>query len=268
VPKFGAHVDGVQVEYDFMSLKDLIMAAYNVRAYQVSGPDWLGDKRFNIVARMPEGASPSDAPGMLQALLQDRFKLVVHRETKERPVLALEVAKGGSRLSPAASQPSSGTAAAVGPYGMIDTPYGSVCIVVNGHEGSTLEFGKTSMDGLAVMLTFLLHGGYDNLLAVQNVTEDEDDWQVVVDRTGLQGDYQVAVNSSLVGSTARERILLGFGDGYTITTHDVLGPAGVIGERDPMVYASLQRLGLKLEKSPGKVEMLMVGHAEKAPSPN
>jgi uncharacterized protein (TIGR03435 family) len=86
------------------TLKDLIRFGWNVRAYQVfGGPKWLDSDRYNIEVK-PE--SPFDVPGrdnegdrtirlMVQSMLNDRFKLKVHRETKETRVYFLEVAKNG-----------------------------------------------------------------------------------------------------------------------------------------------------------------------------
>ena len=107
MPRFGPHVDAAQAEYNYMSLKDLIANAYKVKAYQITGPAWLATERFDIVAKMPDGASKDDAPKMLQALLEERFKLAAHRDTQEHPVLALVVGKDGPKLkeSPAAAEP-------------------------------------------------------------------------------------------------------------------------------------------------------------------
>src|SRR5579872_5763774 len=94
----GPHVGPARAEYKYMALRDLIALAYKIRAYQVSGPDWIGNTRFDIVAAYPAGATKADAPQMLQALLEERFKLTMHRDNKERPVLALVAGKGGSKL--------------------------------------------------------------------------------------------------------------------------------------------------------------------------
>jgi hypothetical protein len=75
MPRMGAHVEGLLAEYNYLSLKDLIAAAYKVKDYQITGPDWMGTQRFDISARMPEGSAKDDAPKMLQALLADRFKV-------------------------------------------------------------------------------------------------------------------------------------------------------------------------------------------------
>ena len=62
------------------------------------GPKWLTSDRFDIVAKAEEGASPTQLPSMLQALLTDRFKLAVHHETKELPIYALALARTDGTL--------------------------------------------------------------------------------------------------------------------------------------------------------------------------
>src|ERR1700761_5077737 len=61
-PKIGPHVEGGRAQYNYMTLRDLIALAYNAKPYQVTGPDWLATTRFDIDAKMPEGARKSDAP--------------------------------------------------------------------------------------------------------------------------------------------------------------------------------------------------------------
>jgi uncharacterized protein (TIGR03435 family) len=69
-----------------------------VRDYQISAPDWLGSERFDIVAKLPRHTGDSETGARLQRLLADRFKLAVHRETKEFPVYALVQGRSGSKL--------------------------------------------------------------------------------------------------------------------------------------------------------------------------
>lgn len=105
----GMHIDGSQVNWTFLSLKDYIVSAYRVRIYQIAGPDWLGTERFDIDAKLPGGGSPQDAPRMLQTLLADRFHLQIHREQKDFAVYGLVVGKGGLKMKePADSGPSGG----------------------------------------------------------------------------------------------------------------------------------------------------------------
>uniref|UniRef100_Q01NA8 Soil-associated protein, TIGR03435 family n=1 Tax=Solibacter usitatus (strain Ellin6076) TaxID=234267 RepID=Q01NA8_SOLUE len=83
-----------------MSLRAYICRAFNVRDYQVSGPDWLGSEKFDIVAKYPPHSGDSQPGPRLQKLLADRFKLAIHRETKESPVYALLPAKNGPKIKP------------------------------------------------------------------------------------------------------------------------------------------------------------------------
>jgi uncharacterized protein (TIGR03435 family) len=63
------------------------------------GPAWIDSSRYDINAKAEDNASLEMMSGpMLQALLEDRFKLKLHRETREIPVYALTVAKGGFKL--------------------------------------------------------------------------------------------------------------------------------------------------------------------------
>src|ERR1035437_6542153 len=79
----GMKVDAARVDIGYLSLADLIAMAYKVKPFQITGPDWMSAQRFDILAKMPEGATKDDVPVMLQALLAERFKLTLHRENKE-----------------------------------------------------------------------------------------------------------------------------------------------------------------------------------------
>src|SRR5215469_4747431 len=96
----GVHIDGAQVHISDYSLQDYIRTAYRVRLYQVVGPDSLAD-RFNVDAKLPEGAARDKVPEMLEALLASRFAMKVHRENRDFPVYALTVASGGVKLKEA-----------------------------------------------------------------------------------------------------------------------------------------------------------------------
>ncbi len=93
-------------------MKQFVLEAYGVSRDQLSGgPGWFDSDRFEIEAKGPDDFSqdpdrallgsynmPKRMALMLQTLLEDRFKLKVHRETKERTVYSLVVAKGGPKL--------------------------------------------------------------------------------------------------------------------------------------------------------------------------
>jgi len=80
------------------SLSYCIQWAYGVKFHQISGPAWLASERFDIFAKTDVPATESQSRAMLQTLLADRFKLTMHRETKELPVYDLVVGKDGPRL--------------------------------------------------------------------------------------------------------------------------------------------------------------------------
>jgi uncharacterized protein (TIGR03435 family) len=99
-----SHSTSGQLVADNMSLRDYIRVAFGVRDYQISGPDWLSAAKFDIVAKFPPHTGDPQLGPRLQKLLADRFKLMVHRESKEFPVYALVVAKGGPKLEKAADK--------------------------------------------------------------------------------------------------------------------------------------------------------------------
>jgi uncharacterized protein (TIGR03435 family) len=79
-------------------LANAIRWAYNVLDVQVSGPDWLNSTRFDIVAKAGTAAKEAEMRAMMQRLLAERFKLELHRQTKEINAMVLTVAKGGHKL--------------------------------------------------------------------------------------------------------------------------------------------------------------------------
>jgi len=77
----------------------LLQEAYNVKAYQLSGgPGWSESDRYDVEAKANAGDTEDEMRSMLQRLLAERFKLTVHRETKEMQVYIIAVAKSGFKL--------------------------------------------------------------------------------------------------------------------------------------------------------------------------
>jgi len=82
-----------------MTLRASIGMAYNLREPQVmGGPKWLDSDRYDIDAKSAGAARSPELRVMLQTLLAERFKLVLHRETKTVPGYALVVVKGGLKM--------------------------------------------------------------------------------------------------------------------------------------------------------------------------
>lgn len=95
-----SHGSKGQVLMTNVSLKRLIERAYGVKPFQVTGPGWMESVYFDIAAKYPPDTKRGDQAIMLRTLLEDRFKLAVHMESKEMPGYALVVAKGGFKLKP------------------------------------------------------------------------------------------------------------------------------------------------------------------------
>ena len=77
----------------------LIQRAYGLKRYQLSGPASIHTQPYNIVANVPEGTTKEQFALMLQRLLEERFKLSMHRQSKEQPVYELTVGRGGPKFT-------------------------------------------------------------------------------------------------------------------------------------------------------------------------
>lgn len=93
-----------------LTLRQLIGFAYRLRDGQLDGgPDWIAADQWDIEARTAEGANTADTiPLRLQSLLEDRFQLKIHHETRDIPVYALTISKGGLKLTAVDPPPPSG----------------------------------------------------------------------------------------------------------------------------------------------------------------
>src|SRR5262245_2385944 len=85
----GVRISGSQVRISYTSLRDYIAMAYSVRSDQIVGPDWIGQQRFDIAAKIPDGGSSNQFAELMQSLLSERFGLSVHRDKKDFPIYAL-----------------------------------------------------------------------------------------------------------------------------------------------------------------------------------
>jgi uncharacterized protein (TIGR03435 family) len=76
----------------------IIQEAYGIKGYQLSGgPAWIHSAHYNIEAKAEGNPDGSQMLKMAQKLLEDRFQLKVHRETKELPVYILSLRRAVSR---------------------------------------------------------------------------------------------------------------------------------------------------------------------------
>ena len=81
-----------------VSLKSSIRWAWHVSEFQVSGPDWLDSERYEIAGKAPGPATEEQLRLMMQTLLRERFKLALHRQTKELSAYVLVVGKNGPKV--------------------------------------------------------------------------------------------------------------------------------------------------------------------------
>lgn len=280
MPKFGLQIDGLRAEYNFMSLQDLIAIAYKVKTYQISGPDWLAQgpsqARFNIAATMPEGASKDDTPAMLQALLQERFKLVAHLATQDQPVIALLVGKGGPKMKDASgpAQPIDLTAELKPNQTKMDLGDGPVIITRNTDGSITQDMGakgtfvqRMDMQAKVVRIEadhLTMDGFADLLTRIMGIGGQAPQ---VVNMTGLTGSYQVSMELNLGDLMAAARAQSGGGPnagGGASPIPEASDPSGT----GSTVSAAVQKDGLKLERRKAPVQQLVVDHVEKTPTDN
>jgi len=91
------------------TLRDCIAWAYGLSSTkQISGPGWLDTEEYDISAQAPDATTLEQLRLMLQALLAQRFKLVVHRKTEQRSIYSLVPGKGGLKMKEVQTEPVKG----------------------------------------------------------------------------------------------------------------------------------------------------------------
>jgi uncharacterized protein (TIGR03435 family) len=93
------------------TFRNVVRWAYHVVDFQVTGPDWIDQQRYDIVAKAPGGASEEQMRLMMRALLAERFKLTAHQQTKEAQAWVLSVGKGGPKFKESSTEGDSSFAA-------------------------------------------------------------------------------------------------------------------------------------------------------------
>jgi uncharacterized protein (TIGR03435 family) len=272
----GMTVDKASVDIGFVSLADLVRIAYDVKPYQVTGPDWIRTERFDIMAKLPDGATEKQVPAMLQSLLAERFKLTIHRDHKDQPIYALVVAKGGPKLKDAAPDPDTPPAAASGQANAAPTmtlPDGrggqmQMTRTANGMRVSGAGVGNTNIS----MQDGKIHMEFSKMTmtALTDLLTPMVD-RPVIDMTELKGNYQVAIDFAMA-DMANIAKLAGIGmPGLGGGGGGEPGRAPIDAASDPSggaIFQAVQQLGLKLDGRKSPLEMIVVDHAERAPTEN
>jgi uncharacterized protein (TIGR03435 family) len=247
---FGGSTSPGRVAYTCQSLETYVRQAYvmlpngveNRQGWIVKiegGPSWINSDLFQIDAKAEDGTSGGGVMGaMMRSLLEDRFKLKAHSETREVAVYALTVAKSGLKL-----------------------PKAKIPCFVMGSGPPTWQRGETpppfcgngrvKPDGLEV------HGSTmaDFCLAVSGRLPFPLD-RKLIDKTGIAGNFDFD--------------LKWFDDDLSPTPGD--GAAGspldrMITKNLALLEAALRRVGLQLTPTKGPGEFLVIDHAER-PTPN
>ena len=269
----GMTIDAARVDIGSMSLADLIRVAYRVKPYQISGPDWMASARFDVLAKLPEGASREQVPEMLQALLAERFKLKVHRERKEQAVYALVVGKNGPKLEeslPDADAPAD--AAAPSPA---DNANPQVRVTGRGENTSVSITGGgigTAHMSMGSNGTMRLEAPRMTMTALADSLSRFFD-RPVVDLTELKGSYQVALDLSMGDLLNAARsvgfVAPGMGGGMGGGRDGARPPADAASDpAGTSIFAGVQQLGLKLEPRKAPIDLVVVDHLEKTPTEN
>jgi uncharacterized protein (TIGR03435 family) len=200
-------------------------------------PQWTFTERYDVVAKVASSDLPAyraltsrQRAAMLQKILADRCQLQAHYETKDKPVYALVVAKGGPRLKQALPGEIHPNTAKADPSGFV-------------HGATIFTTGPGQLTGEAATMA-------DLALALSN-TEAELLGRVVVDRTELTGKYDFTLQaqpSQMDASTTS-------------------GNEQQVGEQQQALFSALEQLGLKLQPATAPTEFLIVDHIER-PSEN
>ena len=246
--KIGIRIDGAQVRCTGLTLRDYIARAYNMEIYQISGPEWVTTLKFDISGKVPDDVKSPDIPAMLRSLLADRFHLSAHKESKEFPVYALIVGKGGTKLTESQPDPASDTAQALN-VAAEGSAQGTTVRFGNGSyvaiEGDKLDAHKVQMSSFANVLGRFVD-------------------RPTVDMTGLKGTYDFAVPVTSDDFLAM-MVRAGVNAGVTLPPMALSlldkGPA-------ESLFNGIEKLGLKLDPRKAPLEILVVDRMDKTPTEN
>jgi uncharacterized protein (TIGR03435 family) len=239
-----------RVELLGTTLPQLIRAAHRLEAYQeVTGPEWIRRRYFDVIATLPEGATRDQIPEMLQALLADQLKLVMRRENREQPVCLLSVGKNGPKLK---EVPADAT-----PEPVITHSDGRMLVVRMNTPHGYLTYSR--LNG-----TVILEAPKITLPELAN-TLGKEVKMPVLDRTGLQGFYEVSL--FVPGASLRSAHAVSQGeDGFGLDSALIPGIPLALEPEGVSIFKSIERIGLKLEKRKVPLEHFIVESAEQNPS--
>lgn len=259
----GITPDGV--EMNGLPLQMIMKHAFGLSEDRIlNEPDWVRSTRYDIQAKV----APDDAPklkplsmeqraAMMLPVLEERFGLKFHHETRDLQVYTLLVAKGGPKLKEAgAGEAGSGVA----PPPMFLSPDGGEPGGMKSSGGARDSAGHTRMTMRVSPqgLTWDGHGTSTASLA-QMISQQVD--ATVMDKTGLTGSYDFTLSFTPDNFVASGRTSGASGGG---------GPDGAVSEQGegPSIFTALQeQLGLKLEARKEQVDVIVIDQIDQ-PTPN
>jgi uncharacterized protein (TIGR03435 family) len=278
----GVSVNGNQVTIRYLTIRDLAVGAWEVKPFDVKAPEWMGQQRFDITALLPEGATEKDMPQLLRSLLQDRFKMMAHKESKESEVYALMEARGGHKMKPSpelapqplpdADQPPPDPAKQTGPGMTINGQRMNINQTPNAGGGANVSIsgGRNGAQKVSVTPEGNMH------MEIERLTMAELAQQLgllldlpVEDHTGLSGSFQVALDLTMADMQGMMS-KLNAASGGGMLPPDAQARIAKLAAADPggAVLGSVSKLGLRLEKQKGSISTLVIDSAEKTPTEN
>jgi len=225
----------------------LIATAWNVREDNVFGlPTWAKTSTFLIDARAGSPATQIEMRPMLQSLMEERFGLKFHRETRQMDVYIL-THSGNTKLHPAASQscvPEGTALAPFSPHGPIAC--GRVSLSMSASGEARARGGQVSAEGLAAFLESFWH-------------------RKVIDRSKLTGTFNVDLSFTVdMDQPGSPNLQPGPNNGPGVPPPP--GPPRFTFIPPSLNKSLNEQLGLKLQRSKGPVEVIVVDHVERPTS--
>jgi uncharacterized protein (TIGR03435 family) len=215
----------------------------------LGGPPWLASDFYELTAKADGNAHRAEMEGpMLRALLEERFKVKVHKESRDTPVYALTVAKSNSKLQP------------VKEGGCLPYDTDHWLDMRAPVKSSDPEYCGTAMVTASDRGTMIVHyyGVTTAELAGRMLVSYVD--RPIIDKTGLTGRYDIRLEF-VMGDAPAGMVFL---NGVPVT--DLPKPSD--DSPGPSIFTALQeQLGLKLTPDRGPIEVLVIDQAEK-PSDN
>jgi uncharacterized protein (TIGR03435 family) len=249
--KIGLHIDGARVNLAKLSLNDCLSAAYKVKLYQISGPEWMASERFDVNAKLPAGSNGDQIPQMIQALLTDRFGMKFHWETKDFPVYALVVGKTGLKMKESAPDPPAEPGDSRKAFD-VTTSASQTATTINYGNGMYITFGNNAIEGRKLP-------GFAMADMLARFVD-----RPVVDMTELKGNYDFKLEfapEDFGAMMMRAAMAAGI----------ALPPEAlklIDASNGDSLFNALETLGLKLDKRKAPIEVLVIDHMEKAPTDN